>query len=157
MVTVGLIGHNGSVGKSALAALAEAEKKGNLKLVVIHRPSSETSNIPAGIEKRALDNAKASDAEFDKALAGINVLVSTVGAEGLASEASFLPALKRSSDAKLFIPSDFGAPWTKQDLQDINAPFFQIKEETVAKAKELGVPVSTIKTGIFTDVVPFAG
>ena len=54
---VALIGHNGTVGNNLLPYLVEAHKKGSIKLVILHRPSTELSKIPSdvGIEKRIVE------------------------------------------------------------------------------------------------------
>ena len=69
--TVALAGHTGRIGRPTLDALAKAQEAGKFKLVVVHRPGSNTSIVPKGIETRVLDLDQADTIE--PALKGINV------------------------------------------------------------------------------------
>jgi hypothetical protein len=73
--TIGLIGHNGNVGSAVLAALLPAHKSGSIKLAILHRPSSSTSNIPSDVEKRVIDLEKKDVGALKSAVAGINILM----------------------------------------------------------------------------------
>jgi len=73
--TIGLLGVSGLLGSHLLAALAAAHEKGTLQLVALARPSSDTSKVPAGVEKRVLDADTASLEEVQRALEGIDVLM----------------------------------------------------------------------------------
>lgn len=73
--TVALLGATGTLGSNLLTQLASAHAAGKLTLVVLHRASSDTSSVPAGVEKRVLDPGAASEADVHAALKGVEVLV----------------------------------------------------------------------------------
>lgn len=73
--TVALLGASGQLGSNILAGLVTQHDKGSLKLVVLHRASSDTSRIPASVEKRVLDSDNATAAEVAGALRGVDILV----------------------------------------------------------------------------------
>jgi dihydrodipicolinate reductase len=71
-IAVGLVGHNGRLGSSVLTALL---KHKDLRVVVLHRPSSDLGTIPTGTEKRVLDLEKGSPEEIEKAIEGLQVVM----------------------------------------------------------------------------------
>jgi uncharacterized protein YbjT (DUF2867 family) len=74
--TIAIIGHNGNVGRKVLPHLIKAHQAGQIKLVVLHRPSSAIDSIPSSVEKRLMD---VSDPKSLKELVkGINVLLYVV-------------------------------------------------------------------------------
>lgn len=167
--TVGLIGHNGLVGKPTLASLAKLHQEGSIKLVVLHRSGSDIALIPAGVEARAIDFEAEDGASFDKPVQGINILLwvkpgrtqvntltdllsSTVGSAGLSSQTKLLPALSRSSDFVTFIPSEFGSNWTEHDFKIANLGFLKAKENVIHEAKKAHVAVTFVQAGLFTDI-----
>jgi uncharacterized protein YbjT (DUF2867 family) len=76
VTTIAIIGHNGNVGKKVLPHLLKAHQAGQIKLVVLHRPSSAIDSIPSSVEKRLMD---VSDPKSLKELVkGINVLLYVV-------------------------------------------------------------------------------
>jgi hypothetical protein len=70
---VGLQGHTGRVGAGALQYLLKAHMADEIKLIIVHRPGSDVSMIPAGVEKRELDLANASEEEIKAAVSGLQV------------------------------------------------------------------------------------
>jgi uncharacterized protein YbjT (DUF2867 family) len=71
--TIAIIGHNGNVGKKVLPHLLKAHQAGQIKLVVLHRPSSAIDNIPPTVEKRVMTGT---DSESLKdVVKGVNVLL----------------------------------------------------------------------------------
>lgn len=58
-------------------------------------------------------------------------------------------ALQGSSTLKAFIPSDFGVPWDKQEIEIPGLAALKAKERVAEKAKELKVPITEIKVGLF--------
>ena len=71
---VGILGHNGRVGSELLEQLTSLHAN-NITVVVLHRPGSNTSTIPTGIETREIELAGKDGKRFDQAVAGINILV----------------------------------------------------------------------------------
>ena len=72
--TVGLLGHNGRVGTAILSALAPLHGT-NYTVVILHRPGSNLSSVPSGIETREIDLSKEDGKDFDAAVKGLHVLV----------------------------------------------------------------------------------
>lgn len=68
--TVALFGHSGTTGKLVVPALA-AET--SIKLKVLHRPSSDISNLPSNVEAVQVDytNVQA----VTEALQGVDIVV----------------------------------------------------------------------------------
>lgn len=73
--TVALLGASGLLGSNLLKSLAAVDNDGKIKLIVLHRENSDTSNVPSGIEKRILDADNASVEEIQTALKGVDVLM----------------------------------------------------------------------------------
>ena len=71
--TVALQGHNGRTGSAALKALSAAHGAGKIKLVVVHRPGSDVSTIPPGVEARQVDLGQPNAEEIKRAIEGVNV------------------------------------------------------------------------------------
>ncbi|WWD18235.1 hypothetical protein CI109_102685 [Kwoniella shandongensis] len=152
-IKVGLVGFNGSIGSAILAALVAVHKEKKIKLVLLHRESTELSKIAkyvdADMEKRVLALSEEGREKDEVALKDLQVVISTVGHDGIASQRYLVEALADSPNLKTFIPSDFGANWTDQDL---TAPAFKgIKEkrEIDNKARGLGVPITSIRVVLF--------
>ena len=75
MHTVALMGHTGRTGRPALNHLAEAHAAGKIKLIVVHRPSSDTSIVPPGIETRVIDLDKNDEGEIAAAVRGVEIFL----------------------------------------------------------------------------------
>ncbi|KAL1406660.1 hypothetical protein Q8F55_008366 [Vanrija albida] len=148
--TVALLGATGTLGANLLTALAAAHAAGNLRLVVLHRASSDVSAVPAGVEKRVLDPGSASEGEIHSALSGVEVLV--VSTPGTAAGEPFLRALSTLTPAlTAYIPSWFTANWTAAEEVDPAKQYIVSKAALRNKAVELGLPVTTIRNGLFED------
>ncbi|GFZ49149.1 hypothetical protein JCM24511_06899 [Saitozyma sp. JCM 24511] len=146
-IPVGLIGHNGRVGSAVLTALL---KRNDLRVVVLHRPESDVTSIPAGMEKRVLDLEKGSPGEIEKAIEGLQVVISAVTTLAAPSQSALLPALAKSKSLITFIPSEYGAPWReKEDFGVPGLAFLQGKETVAEQARDRGVPITTVKSGTF--------
>ena len=75
--TVGLLAPNGNVGAAALPYLVEAHKAGQIKLVVLHRPTGPPKNLPkdlVGIEVRPVD-LEGDKKDIEQAVQGLNIIV----------------------------------------------------------------------------------
>lgn len=73
--TVALFSVTGLLGSALFSELNKAHDAGKLNLIVITRAGSNTSKVPASIEKRVLDYGKSTQEEVNKALAGVDVLM----------------------------------------------------------------------------------
>lgn len=73
--TVALLSVTGLIGSNLLTALTKAHTEGKIKLIVLHRPSSNVALVPAEVEKRVIDIASASEKEVHAALDGVDILM----------------------------------------------------------------------------------
>ena len=76
--TVAIFGATGSLGKATLLALVQSHQEKNIRLVVLHRPSSYLTslNIPSDVKARAIDlDSDGNEAEQIKALSGIDIIM----------------------------------------------------------------------------------
>ncbi|KNE64941.1 hypothetical protein AMAG_10606 [Allomyces macrogynus ATCC 38327] len=104
--TVAIIGHRGFAGKQVVAALAASPAK---HVKVLYRPGSSATDLPANVEAVEVDLADT--AALTEALRGVDILISTVGAPGIADQIAWIPAIK-AAGVKLFAPSDFALLYT---------------------------------------------
>ena len=75
MHTVGLLSHNGHVGGSILPHLIKAQQSGLIRLIVLHRASSDLTTVPDNIEKREITLDEAHIASLKSAVAGIHIVM----------------------------------------------------------------------------------
>jgi uncharacterized protein YbjT (DUF2867 family) len=63
--TVAVFGATGSLGRAVIAALKKSHTTGHVKLVVLHRPSSNLAslNLPSDVATRLIDLESHSDDE----------------------------------------------------------------------------------------------
>lgn len=77
--TVAIYGASGSLGKATLASLLSSHQAGHIKLVILHRPSSDIKslNLPSDVETRAIDLESDNDDNVTslKAIKGLDVIV----------------------------------------------------------------------------------
>lgn len=74
--TVALLSATGLLGKQLAKTLVSLASAGKIKQVVIlHRPTSDLSDIPDSVERRILDIESASAEQVASALEGIDVLM----------------------------------------------------------------------------------
>ncbi|WWC61182.1 uncharacterized protein I303_103762 [Kwoniella dejecticola CBS 10117] len=149
-LNVGLLGFTGTVGSAILAPLVQAHKDSKLNLVILHRETSDLSKLPSGVEldKRIVELDGNEIERTKKAVSDLDVIISTVNGEGIYTQNFLLDALAGSKRLKTFIHSDFGVNWTvKEEANPALAPLLT-KKEVVKKAKELGVPITSVRIGI---------
>ena len=72
---VGLLGHTGRTGSVALKVINQGHISGKLVLVILHRPGSDLSTVPVGIETREVDLSKPDQGQIKAAVEGLNVLM----------------------------------------------------------------------------------
>ena len=77
VVIIGLYNHNGMVGSQIFKHLLPRAQQGMIKLVVLHRPNSNTSTIPEelNVEKRMVDLEKPDKALNETSVKGIQVVM----------------------------------------------------------------------------------
>ena len=74
MLRVGLLGATGFMGSSYCSGLLQAFHKGQLCLIILHRPTAETSRYPPDVERRPLD-LEGDVASIRQAIQGLNVVM----------------------------------------------------------------------------------
>ncbi|WWC61187.1 uncharacterized protein I303_103767 [Kwoniella dejecticola CBS 10117] len=147
--TIGFLGYSGLVGKHILPELIKQHDLGTLDLVILHREASDLSLIPDHIERRTI-TLDAADLEKNREIVGdLDVVLSAVGAAGFEDQTHLIDALEGSKRLKTFIHSDFGVNFTSEELQTPGLKIVQIKETIIGYAKEKGVPLTSVRTGIF--------
>ena len=72
---VGLQGHTGRIGSAVLKAIIEHHNAGKVVLVILHRPGSDLSSVPNGVETREIDLSRPDESKIKAAVKGLNVLV----------------------------------------------------------------------------------
>ncbi|WWC61188.1 uncharacterized protein I303_103768 [Kwoniella dejecticola CBS 10117] len=151
---IGHIGYSGLVGKSILTNLLEHHKAGKVRLVVLYREGSDLSQIPDDVEKRLVQLDDSGAEQNKKAVEGLEVLLSTVGAAGLKAQTYLIDALEGSKALKTFVHSDFGTNWSAKELEAPGLAVIKVKEHVVEHAEKKGVPITNIRVGAF-DVYVF--
>lgn len=79
------------------------------------------------------------------ALAGVDVVVSTISAMALNSQIAIAEAAKEAG-VKLFVPSEFGGPTEREAGQ-----LFAAKASVQDRLKDLGIPYALFLTGPYAD------
>ena len=171
MLTIGIMGHNGRIGAALSALLVKAHQAARIKLVVLHRSSSDISKIPSGIEKRVID-LEGDVGSLRPAFSGINVMMwvfclyegeldlsdrrirSAIATPKVLSQNRILEALVRSPDLITFLPSEYGLVWYTKEIEKYpKIGFLAMKDQVADKARELGVPVTIVHCGSITEVL----
>ncbi|WWC69522.1 uncharacterized protein I206_103464 [Kwoniella pini CBS 10737] len=150
---IGFIGYSGLVGKSVLNNLIEHHNSGKVKLIILHREGSDVSLIPENVEKRLIQLDSNGFEKNKKAVEGLEVLLSTVGFQGLESQKYLIDALEGSKTLKTFIPSDFGTNWSEEELKANGLKALKVKEDIVNYLKEKKLSFTNIRTGAFDGFV----
>jgi hypothetical protein len=73
--TVALLAPTGLLGSQLLPVLAAKHKQGVIRLIVLHRATSDVSKVPSDVEKRVFDFAAVTPELLQTALAGVDVLM----------------------------------------------------------------------------------
>lgn len=144
---VALAGANGYVGKAITNALLDANA---YKLRILTRTSSLDSAPLQAFKGRGASLHGISYADHEslvKALQGVDVLISTVGAEALVPAQIPLIRAAKAAGVKLFIPSEFGVPFD----DDSTSPLVRDKRATLEAAKSEGQPLAIIYNGGFPE------
>ncbi|KAL7936485.1 hypothetical protein V8C35DRAFT_295616 [Trichoderma chlorosporum] len=145
--TVAIAGASGNVGKVVLQALLDSGKY----TVTALRRNNSSSTFP--------DNVKVIDVDFESvdsltaALAGQDVLLSTVGSEGLGGHQKKLVDAAVAAGVKRFLPSEYGCDLTNELAAKL--PVFQPKVEVQKyleeKAKTTPLTYTLVYSGPFFD------
>ncbi|KAK4702490.1 hypothetical protein P7C70_g3731, partial [Phenoliferia sp. Uapishka_3] len=136
----------GGLGSFIIKALASTP---GISVVVLSRSASVV--VPANATLRIVDYS--SPLSLTTALAGSQVVISTLNREGIACQYPLADAA-RVVGVQLFVPSDFGSPTENV----IDGPLFP-KEEVATYLEKIGLSSLRVFTGAFSDQLfyPFAG
>jgi len=144
----------GNIGKFIVDELLKLKASGAISsVIVISRSDASTPEwISKGAKFAIVDYD--SPPTFASAFSDVDVVISTVGRDGVPKQIGLAVAAK-SANVKLFIPSDFDTPLSKTEP---GTPAYD-KLQAHNKLKELDLPFVSFRTGLFTDAifVPFLG
>ncbi|OCF34911.1 hypothetical protein I317_05160 [Kwoniella heveanensis CBS 569] len=152
-LSVGLLAHTGQVGVHFLHSLVKEHDKGNVKLVVLHRDGSDLSSVPKDVETRVVQLDEHGKAKNQKAVEGLDVVLTAVPREGWLAQTHLIEVLSESPTIKLLVPSGFDLDWENEGPDAPAADAMEIKKQVFARAKELGVPTVNILAGLFDNYV----
>ncbi|KLO19055.1 NAD-binding protein [Schizopora paradoxa] len=139
----------GNLGHFIITELLQLKKNGAISTVkVLTRTGG--SKYPELVELGAtfVEVQYEDPASLKKALAGTEVVISTIGGTGLATQAQLANASK-DAGVQLFVPSEFGNPTDGKTDHAI----FSTKDSTKKHLRELGLPFAAFYTGPFPDFV----
>ncbi|KAM0325786.1 hypothetical protein ACHAQA_007088 [Verticillium albo-atrum] len=138
---IAIYGHRGW----ASSVIVEALLASGAALKVLYRPGSDASGLPAHVTAVQVD---LDDHEnLVAALQDVDIVISLVGHEGVASQHAFVKAIPATS-VKLFVPSDLAARYDEQGLRiSLNVVKHGIEEA----AKAAGIPLTVILPGNFAE------
>ncbi|KAF8597092.1 NAD(P)-binding protein [Ceratobasidium sp. AG-I] len=145
---IAVAGASGFVGVAFLDALLKLKA---FEIRILTRASSIDSAVLQGFKQRGASlHAVSYDDESSlvDALRGVDVLVSTVAGDALLS--AQLPLIKAAKTAGVaaFFPSEYGGRFEDSDSP---SPLIQAKKTVVKVAKESGLPVTALATGVFPE------
>ncbi|GAQ43503.1 hypothetical protein AtubIFM56815_011052 [Aspergillus tubingensis] len=138
---IAVYGHRGFVGSRVVPALIAS----GAPITVLHRPSSDTSNLPEHVRKIEVDVLD-EDALVD-ALQDIDIVISLVGDEGTDRQYGFVKAIPRTN-VQLFSPSDFCLRYCEQGMR---MPSMKAKAKVEKASKDAGIPTTVIHVGNFAE------
>ncbi|BCS03778.1 uncharacterized protein AKAW2_70656A [Aspergillus luchuensis] len=138
---IAVYGHRGFVGSRIVPALIAS----GAPITVLHRPSSDTSNLPEHVRKIEVDVLD-EDALVD-ALQDIDIVISLVGDEGTDRQYGFVKAIPRTK-VQLFSPSDFCLRYCEQGMR---MPCMKAKAKVEKASKDAGIPTTVIHVGNFAE------
>ncbi|GLB12213.1 hypothetical protein AtubIFM57258_009493 [Aspergillus tubingensis] len=138
---IAVYGHRGFVGSRMVPALIAS----GAPITVLHRPSSDTSNLPEHVKKIGIDVLD-EDALVD-ALQDIDIVISLVGDEGTDRQYGFVKAIPRTN-VQLFSPSDFCLRYCEQGMR---MPCMKAKANVEKASKDAGIPTTVVHVGNFAE------
>ncbi|KAJ7246109.1 hypothetical protein B0H12DRAFT_1187384 [Mycena haematopus] len=134
----------GGLGKHILSAFAATP---NISVILLSRPGS-TKSAPSGVQVVQVDYADAAAVSVVLKTHKIDVIISTINAEGAGVQKVLADAAKLAS-VKLFVPSEFGMPTAGH-----TSLVFDAKNEVTAYLKSIQLPSLIIYTGSWMEYIP---
>jgi len=144
----------GNLGKDIVKALLHLKKEGIVATVkVLTRAGGSKSTELADLGATFVEVNYGEPASLKQALSGSEVVISTLGAPALGSQAQLADASK-AAGVQLFVPSEFGNP-TDGKTEGL----FAMKDALKKHLRDLNLPFAVFYTGPFPDFVlkPFFG
>ncbi|RMZ36997.1 nmrA-like family protein [Aspergillus flavus] len=138
---IAVYGHRGFVGSRVVPALVAS----GAPITVLHRPSSDTSNLPDHVRKIEVDVLD--EDALVGALQNIDIVISLVGDEGTDRQYGFVKAIPRTN-VQLFSPSDFCLRYCEQGMR---IPCMKAKAKVEKASKDAGIPTTVIHVGNFAE------
>ncbi|KAF5387861.1 hypothetical protein D9615_000160 [Tricholomella constricta] len=127
--------------------ITKALTRKNASVVVLTRSSSKT-DLGDGVKVAPINYTDIAAIIRVLKENRVEVVISTLGSEGLASQNTIAEAAK-AAGVKLFVPSEFGVP-TEGSTEGI----FAVKDKSAKYIQSLGVPTARFYIGFFTQTVP---
>ncbi|KAH7071083.1 hypothetical protein BKA63DRAFT_535076 [Paraphoma chrysanthemicola] len=138
---IAVYGHRGFVGSRVVAALIAS----GAPITVLHRSSSDTSNVPDHVKKVEVDVLD--EDALVGALQDIDIVISLVGDEGTDRQYGFVKAIPRTN-VQLFSPSDFCLRYCEQGQR---MPCMKAKANVEQASKDAGIPTTVVHAGNFAE------
>ncbi|CEI67550.1 hypothetical protein FVEN_g5645 [Fusarium venenatum] len=138
---IAVYGHRGFVASRVVPALIAS----GAPITVLHRPSSDTSNLPDHVKKIEIDVLD--EDALVAALQDIDIVISLVGDEGTDRQYGFVKAITKTN-VKLFSPSDFCLRYGEQGMR---IPCMKAKANVEKASKDAGIPTTVIHAGNFAE------
>ncbi|KAF4335853.1 hypothetical protein FBEOM_10278 [Fusarium beomiforme] len=138
---IAVYGHRGFVGSRVVPALIAS----GAPITVLHRPTSDTSNLPDHVRKIEVDVLD--EDALVGALQDIDIVISLVGDEGTDRQYGFVKAIPRTN-VQLFSPSDFCLRYCEQGMR---MPCMKAKAKVEKVSKDAGIPTSVVHVGNFSE------
>ncbi|KAF7671036.1 hypothetical protein GT037_010817 [Alternaria burnsii] len=138
---IAVYGHRGFVGSRVVPALIAS----GAPITVLHRSSSDTSNLPDHVRKIEVDVLD--EDALVNALQDIDIVISLVGDEGTDRQYGFVKAIPRTN-VQLFSPSDFCLRYSEQGMR---IPCMVAKAKVEQASKDAGIPTTVIHAGNFAE------
>ncbi|KAI0343511.1 NAD-P-binding protein [Trametopsis cervina] len=135
----------GTLGAPVIEELLKAQAAGKISSVGLVTRSSTHPLSAKGVKILTVNYEDPSS--LQTALSGVDVVLSTVGAEALALQSKLAQAAVKTG-VKLFVPSEFGNP-TESDIPGPLGLKYQFRQEL----RKLGLPYTAIYTGLFTNFI----
>ncbi|KAH7921963.1 NAD(P)-binding protein [Leucogyrophana mollusca] len=139
-----VVGGNGIIGKPVIQGLLAH----NVSVLILTRPSS-SATFPSGAKVVQVDYSDEPAVASALRENGVEVLVSTLGSQGLDFQTSLAKASK-AAGVKLFVPSEYGMP-----TEGGTDGFVLQKSNFAAKLREIGLPSLRLYNGLFMQFIPF--
>ncbi|KAG9096511.1 hypothetical protein FRC06_008589 [Ceratobasidium sp. 370] len=152
---IAIAGATGYVGRPIVEEILKSKA---FELRILTRKSGVNGPLVQSFKERGaiLHGVSYDDeAELVSMLQGVDIVLSTLSGGGITDAQPNLLRAAKTAGAKLFVPSEFGDPFEGEEQSGI----FRAKRELHKLAKDIGMPITVLLTGLFPDycLVPVMG